>query len=140
MKNKIKIFYLYINQNNELYNLRSEDEEITDNVLSKERLLYLIKNNELNHVLNHKLVSLLKFNIDISSGQITNFMNNKININYLDSIKILDKIKFTCNFKILKNFNSIFLIYLNNSNLKNNYTKRINVNINNQKTRRKKTI
>ena len=140
MKNKIKIFYIYINQNNELYNLRSEDEEITDNVLSKERLLYLIKNNELNHISNHKLVSLLKFNIDISSGQITNFMNNKINRNYLDSIKILDKIKFTCNFKILKNFNSIFFIYLNNSNLKNKHTKRINVNINNQKTRRKKTI
>ena len=70
---KIKIFYLYINNNNELYNVRSDYEYIKNNCLSKERLLYLIKKNQLNLITKHKLVSLLKFNIDLKFIDLNKF-------------------------------------------------------------------
>ena len=136
---KIKIFYLYINNNNELYNVRSENEYIKNNCLSKERLLYLIKKNQLNLIIKHKLVSLLKFNIDLNPIDLNKFINNKININYLSSLKMLDTINFNGRINILKNFNSIFLIFINNTNLMNNTTKKINIKMPSHKTRRKMT-
>ena len=43
--NMIKLFYLYINENNEIYNIKCEDEMIENSCLTKERILYLIKKN-----------------------------------------------------------------------------------------------
>ena len=145
---KIKIFYLYIDENNELYNVRTENEYIKNNSLSKERLLYIIKKNQLNLINQHKLVSLLRFNIDLKGSNIEEFMNNKTNENYLSSLKILDTIQFDNSINLLSNFNSIFLIYTNNINNPNNpnnpnnlhnTTKKINIKIKHHKTRRKLT-
>ena len=52
---------------------------------------------------------------------------------------MLDTINFNNSINVLKNFNSIFLIFTNNTNLINNTTKKINITVPLNKTRRKMT-
>jgi len=132
---EIKIFYLYINKNNEIHNIICEDEKLKDHCLSKERLLYLIKQNELNSLIKHKLIGILKFNIDLEQTDLSNLINNNVQTNYLTSLKELDNIPFNETIHILKDLNCIFLIFTNNIHSTHNTTKRINIKTYKKKTR-----
>ena len=83
----------------------------------------------------HKLVSLLQFNIDLKHTDLNNFIVNKINDNYLSSLKILDNIKFKDTIALLTNLNSIFFIYnyISRDNKLINTTKRIMIKSNRSK-------
>ena len=137
----IKLFYIYINEDNEVYNIKKENETLENSYLTKERILYLIKNNQYNCMNKHKLVSLLQFNIDLKYTDLNNFILHKINDNYLSSLKILDNIKFKDTIGLLTNLNSIFFIYnyVSRDNKLINTTKKIMIKSNKSKckTRRK---
>ena len=135
----IKLFYLYINENNEIYNVKLENEQLENSYLTKERLLYLIKNNQFNLIKKHKLVSLLKYNIDLEHTELKNFLiqneptelteptENEPNHNYLTSLKMIDSIYFKDTIQILQDLNSIIFIYTNNIQSTHNTTKKINI-------------
>ena len=133
---KIKLIYIYINNDNEVYNIKYENEMIKNNCLTNERLLYLIKNNQYNLFNKHKLVSLLKFNIDLEHVELKNFILNESKSNYLTSLKILDTIHFNKCIRTFHDLNSIIFIFTNKSESKLNTTKRINIKLSSSKTRR----
>ena len=62
---EITLNFIYINENKEIYKTKSKRENISDSTLTKERLLYIIKNNQYNLYDKHRLVDLIKFNINI---------------------------------------------------------------------------
>ena len=134
----IKIFLIYINENNEIYNIKRDHEDLENSCITKERLLYLIKQNQYNLTNKHKLVSLLKYNIDLHHRDLNKFILDKINENYLSSLKILDTIKFNDTIPLLADLNSIFLVYsyLSANHGSHNTTKRIMIT---DKTKRPKT-
>ena len=131
-------YFIYINENNEVYSIKSEKENLINSCISKERLLYLIKNNYYNLQNKHKLVSLLKFNIDLHHTKINEFILDIENENYLSSLKIVETIKFKDTIPLLSELNSIIFIYNSISREKNvnNTTKKIIIT-NKCKTRRK---
>ena len=154
----IKIFFIYIDEKNEIYNIKSDKEFVENGCITKERILYLIKKYQYNLLYRHKLVSLLQYNIDLHHTDLQNFILDKKTKsetdNYLTSFKILDNIKFKDTIPLLSDLNSIFFIYSylspkNQSHIPHNTTKRIiitdnsksntmNTNKNkNKKTRRK---
>tara|TARA_Y100000389_G_C17454940_1_gene517471 strand:+ start:571 stop:1086 length:516 start_codon:yes stop_codon:yes gene_type:complete len=139
--NKIKLFFIYINEDNEIYSIKTGNENIDKSCITKERILYLIKNNQYNLLNKHKLVSLLKFNIDLHHTNLNSFILNKTDENYLSSLKILDTIKFNDTIPLLSDLNSLFFIYnyLSKTNNSHNTTKRIMITekSNKSKTRRK---
>jgi hypothetical protein len=135
---QIKIIYLYINNDNEVYSIKSENEKIENSCLTSERILYLIKNNQTNLLTKHKLVSLLKFNIDLEHTELKNFILNESTNNYLISLKIIDTIQFNNSIDIFNDLNSVIFIFTNKIEHKNNTTKRINIRTNTSKTRRNK--
>jgi hypothetical protein len=139
---RIKLFYLYVNKNNEVYNIKIDNEIIENSCLTKERLLYLIKKNQFYLVNNHRLVSLLKYNIDFEHIELKNFIYSKEDEssidNYLSSVKILNSIYFKDTVGVLQDLNSVFLIFTNNIQTLNNTTKRINIKTNKSRTRRVK--
>ena len=135
---KIKLFFIYINENDEVYSMKSEKENLINSCISKERLLYLIKNNHYNLLNKHKLVSLLKFNIDLHHTNLNKFILDIENENYLSSLKIVETIKFKDTIPLLSDLNSVIFIYNSMSREKNinNTTKKIIIT-NKSKTRRK---
>ena len=132
---EIKILYLYVNDDNEIYNIKSEN-----NCLTKERILYLIKKNQFNMLNNHKLVSLLKYNINLEYTDLKNFILDKSSNenDYLVSLKIIDNVYFKDSISIFNNLNSVIFIFMNKKQEKYNTTKRINIKLDNSKTRRNK--
>lgn len=136
--NKIKIFSLYITDN-VVNNIETSNILLEDNILSKEKLLYIIKKNQIYNELKFKLVNILKYDLNITVNQFKNLNNCKdTSSKYIESLKILDNIKFNSELDIIKNFNCIFLIYnINNKHNSSNTTKRIFFNV--QKKTKKKT-
>jgi hypothetical protein len=121
----IKLFFIYINENNEIYTIKNEAEMLVNSEISKERLIYLIKNNHYNLLNKHKLVSILQYNIDLDHLNLSAFILDKIQPDYLTSLKIVDNIIFKNTISFLEDQNSIFFIYnsINNTNNTNNTNK-----------------
>ena len=134
----IKLFYLYINENNEIYNIKCRNEMIENSCLTKERILYLIKKNQFNLIKKHRLISLLKFNIDLDHLEINNFITDKLNSNYLSSLKIIDSVNFNKTIDILHDLNCIIFLFTNNKSPTLNTTKKIHMKKIQSKTRRNK--
>jgi hypothetical protein len=145
--NKVKIICIYINKNNEINETKTHYEYLDNNILNKERLLFLIKNNQYNGEIKHKISNILKYNIDLEPADLINIMNTEDIIttennpdeeyNYLAAMNIVDDIKFNNSINILKNINSIFLIYTNNVYSIHNITKSTQLKTHNKKTKRK---
>jgi hypothetical protein len=135
----INLYYFYINDNNEIYHIKSELENLDNSSLTKERILYLIKKNLYNSSNKHKLVSLLKYNIDFDYTEINNFLTDKLPNKFLSSLKIVDTITFAKTISILKELNSVIFIFTNKNQLMHNTTtKNIHIKPNTNKTRRYK--
>ena len=132
---KIKINYLYVNENNEIYNVKSCEETLQNSKLSKERILYLIKNYQYNLREKHKLTDILQYNISINEDEIKDLIMDKNDRNYLVSIKIIDDIKFNDTVKILEKENSIIFI-LTKINKIQSTTRRVNINYKNKTIRK----
>ena len=111
---EIIIFFLYLNNNNELYNITKKKEIITDGIFSQERQLHIIKENQCNNLQFHQLIATSYFNFDINKEDLhkifdTNNENNENN--FYKTLNIVDTIIF--NKTILKSINSVFYIYKN---------------------------
>ena len=133
---KITLFFIYIDENKEVYNVNSDIEELENSYLTQERLLYLIKKNLVCHQNKHRLVDLLKFNIDLDHTELKNFFLNTFNDNYLISLKIVEDIKFNNTIPMLEDQNSVHFIFTNINNT-HNTTRRIHIKSKQKKTRRK---
>lgn len=146
----VKINFIYIDLNNEIYNIKSFNETINESVIPYERILYLIKNNQINIDQKYKLLSIIKFNIDIDNTEIKNFLvddNYNDNYNFTFFIKSIDEITFNDTIKFFMRLNSVTFIFKqisqnnennqdNQNSNQNNTTKKIILYSN--KTRRKR--
>ncbi len=123
INNEIILFFLYVNNENELYNITKKKEIIYDGVFSQERQLQIIKENQYNSLNFHQLIATSYFNFDINEQELNNLFetNNEINNNFYKTLNIVDTIVF--NKSIFKYINSVFYIYKNH--FSQNTTKKI---------------
>jgi len=145
-KNKqknISFFYLYVNENNILEHIKKEVVLLdNDSEVKRNKLIGIIKNNEIEKMKKYRLKSILKYNITLEPENINKFLKNQEdNVNYLNSIKYLHDLKIENSIKLLEDINSVYLIYKeNNKKIKNtnNSTKKIVIKNNCKKTRYKR--
>lgn len=137
--NTVKLLYFYINEDNTIYNIKSEYELLDNSCLTKERLIYLIKKNQCNLCNKHKLIGLLKYNIDFDHTDLQHFLSDKIANNFFISLKIIDDIKFNKTISFLHDLNCVIFLFSNNIPSIHNNTKKINITTNKSKTRRYKS-
>jgi len=133
---EITLNFIYVNEMKEIYNIKTKQERISESCLKKERLLYLIKNNQYNLSDKHRLVDLLSFNINIEPSEISDMiLKNNDNKIFLKSLKIIDDIKYHDTIKMLQKQNSLIFILIKSSRSDIN-TRRIHLKPR-KKTRRK---
>lgn len=105
----VKIHFIYIDANNNLSYTKTEKREIMNQLLTKEQLLFLIKNNITMHKQRYSLHSILKFNIDLEHQDILqNAILDKIPYEKIESIEDIHW-KPTINFFI--DINSLYIIF-----------------------------
>ena len=147
----ITLFFIYINNKNDVENL-SRDLMILDrkNAVMRDQLIQIIKQNQIHNNNKYKLISLLKYNIDIEPEEIYNFINNKDDSSFSKRFfiqeKYLNDIIYKNTINIFQDLNSLFFIYKeplpidnkSNNSIKSNITKKTIVFSHKHKTRRRK--
>ena len=135
----IDIIFIYINYDNEIYNVKNFKEYIANSEINYERIIEIIKNYQNNMDIKHKLMALLNYKIDIDPENIKQLFNYNINPGTLYSIKNINNIKFDKTINLLQDLNSLMFIFKENireKNIKNNTTRRITLT---HKQKQKKT-
>lgn len=136
----IKINSIYVNYNNSIDKIKEDNIILkTPGILQKEDLLRIIKNNSFSNQIKYRLLSILKFNINIEPENLKTFMRTKnttIGSSFLQSIKNIDSIKFEKSISIFHDINQIIIIFHNIINNKSIQTRKIFIQ-SNKKTKRK---
>jgi len=113
----IKIYHLYVSRENQVVFSKTETYLLnTTNgkhaTLHKDTLISIIKNNSSSNNIQYKLLSLLKFNLDIDPEDIISLaIHKKDGSEYLSSESVLRDIIFNDSVCIFQDINSLFMVY-----------------------------
>ena len=111
----IEIVYIYINNENKIYYVKKENILLENKVLDKTKLLFLLRNNKKYNNKNHKLISILQYNIDLSPQELGLYLKNDYNFNFLSIKSNLAELKWDDTINLFKDLNSLHIIYYENN-------------------------
>jgi len=124
----INIYLLYVNKDNELEHIHSDKCLLNENGLFKrEIIISFIKRYQLLFSINYKLLSLLKYNIDLDPLEINDFINEDAQVSnqrFLHSEKYLEDIHFKESIHMFQDLNALFFLFYEDKPKFNN-TKRV---------------
>lgn len=117
----IKVYYIYVNKY-KVVEVIKEDKYLFDeenvSILKKDMLIKKIKKNMYLNEKEYKLISLLKFNIDIDPEDVINMKIDKIDgTEYLTYERGIKDILFNDTIRILQDVNSLYFVYEENLNI-----------------------
>jgi len=105
--------------------------------LIKSRLISLLKSNSNYNKRNYKIMSVLKYNIDIFPEDIPFFIKNPKEYDFLQSNKKINDIKWRDSIDLFQDMNSLYIIYSDNTKKTNmNQTRKIHIQTRNRRTRK----
>ena len=137
----INIFLLYVNKDNELEHIHSDKCLLNENGLFKrEIIISFIKRYQLLFSINYKLLSLLKYNIDLDPLEINDFINEDAQVSnqrFLHSEKYLEDIHFKESIHMFQDLNALFFLFYEDKPKFNN-TKRVKISTAHDKRKTKR--
>ncbi len=111
----ISIFLLYIDKNNELEHLNTDKCLLSDDgSIKRDVIISFIKRYQHFISTNYKLLSLIKYNINLEPSDIYDFVNEDINISdkrFIQSEKYLNDIHFDESIHMFQDLNALFFIF-----------------------------
>ena len=139
----IKVDFLYVNKHKEIEKISEKVLFLrTENKITKEELIQLIKENEKIDKIKYKLVSVLIYNITLKHEELRNFLHGSDNYDFMTSLKNIDDYDLQSSVNCLQSVNNMYIIYTeedhNDGKPKMANTKRVRFNIVDKKTRRRK--
>ena len=136
----IEMVYIYINNENKIYYVKKENILLENKILDKTKLLFLLKNNKKHNNKNHKLISILQYNIDLSPEELAIYLKNDDDYNFLSIKSSLTELKWDDTINLFKDLNSLHIIYYEDSKKKRANTKKIYIRkLKRRKSRKKLT-
>ena len=125
----IKIHFVYMSKDFTIEKIKEEKINLkTLNILSRDEIVYLIKNNHLDNRIKYSLFSILKYNIDLEPSELKPFLKSTaLSSSFLTPIRNIDSISFEPSIDMFQDLNHLFFFYLqpNESVKLNNKTRRI---------------
>ena len=134
----VELVYIYINKENKIYYVKKDMAVLENKTLDKTKLLFLLKNNKKHNNKQHKLISILQYNIDLSPQELSLYLKNEDNFNFLSIKSSLTDLKWDDTINLFKDMNSLHIIYYEESKSKKGNTKKIYIR-NNAKLKRRKS-
>ena len=134
----IVLVYIYINKENKIYYVKKDMVVLENKILDKTKLLFLLKNNKKYNNINHKLISILQYNIDLSPQELGLYLKNDDNFNFLSIKSNLSELKWDDTIHLFKDLNSLHILYYEERKTKKSNTKKIYIR-NNAKLKRRKS-
>jgi hypothetical protein len=143
----INLHIIYVNKNNEIEKLKQEIFLMSlPNYVTRNEVLGIIKKNLNDNNRNYSLFSILKYNINIDTEDIENFLKVSDLETYYDdflfTVKNIDSIKFEKTINMFHDLNDLIFIFNEKSNEikkgNSNITKKVILNANNKRKTIKK--
>jgi hypothetical protein len=107
----LKVNIIYINLNNEIEKIKRETFFIKDNRVSRELLIGILKNNSFHCEKRYSLLSILKYNIDLTPTEIKDYLLSKDTIPFLSIVKNIDDIPFNKTINMFQDINDLFILF-----------------------------
>ena len=110
-----EVHFIYINTSNDIEKIKEEHFLLkTPNYISREEMLYIIKNSTSIMDRRYSLLSILKYNITLEPDEIKNFIysNEQANdYNFLKTIHNIDAISFEKTINMFQDLNELVFVY-----------------------------
>jgi len=111
----INIYLMYVNKENELEHIHSDKCLLNENgLLKREIIISFIKRYQLLFSIHYKLLSLLKYNIDLEPTEIKEFTLEEITLSnkrFIHSEKYLEDIHFKDSINMFQDLNALFFLF-----------------------------
>jgi hypothetical protein len=143
----INLHIVYVNKNHEIEKLKQEIFLMSlPNCVTRNEVLGIIKKNLTDNNINYSLFSILKYNINIDTEDVENFLKvselERYDDEFLFTIKNIDSIKFEKTISMFHDLNDLIFIFNEKSNEtkkgNNNITKKVILNSSNKRKTIKK--
>jgi len=136
---KIDLFFLYIDRDYNLFYVKKEKHELNDGVLDKNILVDILKKNIEHNGKKYRPLSLLKYNITMSPIEITGYIRNQDEPNYLTSENSIQDLKWEQSIKTFSDLNSLHILFFETWKKKDkSHTRKIYIRSNKKKTKKTK--
>jgi hypothetical protein len=107
----IKLYFFYVNVNNELENIHEDNLILSNNKIEKEKLIRIIKSNKIKNSIAYSFLSILKYNFSLSPEDLPHFMDEKITDSYLNQANYLEDILFEPTITLFQDLNCLIFIF-----------------------------
>jgi|LauGreStaDraftv2_3_1035109.scaffolds.fasta_scaffold33662_2 5'-3' exonuclease len=135
----VKICSIYVDKNNNIENIKQEILELSrENLITKEEIIKIIKQNSITQGKRYTLLSLLKYNIDLDASNVVHYLKQKQQSKtdaYLTLVNNIDNIPLNSTINMMQDLNTIFILFYEKHST-GNTTKKVYIN-NHSKTKKK---
>ena len=135
----VEIVYIYINIENKIYYVKKEYIMLDNKVLDKTKLIFLLKKHKQYNKKNHKLISILQYNIDLSPEELGLYLKNDDNFSFLTIKSKLSHLKWDDTINLFKDLNSLHIIFYEDVKKKTVNTKKVYIRKLNKRKKSRKT-
>jgi hypothetical protein len=141
----VNLKFIYVNRENNIEKIKQEPFLMSSpNIISREEIIRILKNNTIQENKIYSLLSIIKYNITLDPDDIKKYLlSSHQERSYLNIVKHIDAISFEKTISMFQDINDlIFLFYEKSTELKkidcNNVTKKIYLHSNSKKTIKKR--
>lgn len=120
----IKVVLIYINARDEISLVKRLDVNLESNILKKDKLVGLLKENMRKGNKKYKPISLVKYNIDIEPRDIFHYDKNKEDFNFLITESAIDDIVFNDTVALFSCINCLYIMLHERPSSFNNRTRK----------------
>lgn len=137
--NGARIVLFFINENNELFSSKKYNARLNDNIITKNQILNILKNNISYDNGNYTPSFILKFNINLDPENIEDFIAHPNQFNFLTSENYMTDIHWEETIQSMQSLNTLYILMKKRSFRTHNSTKRVYISKKSgkRKTRRK---
>ena len=114
----INIFFVYINNSNEIYHIKKDNINLDNNVLDKLTLIYLLKKYRIYNNTKHKIISIIQYNIDLEPKELPSYLKKQEDYNFLYIKSKIVEIKWDDTINLFKDLNSLYILFYESNHTK----------------------
>ena len=106
----VSVYFLYINRNSDLFHIKKDIIDLSNNILEKNIIISTLKKNMVFNKHKYRPISILKYNLTISPQDVEYYTKNTNKYTFLESEKKIKDIKFNNSISLFNDINGIYFV------------------------------
>lgn len=136
----VSVYFLYINRNSDLFHIKKDIIDLSNNILEKDIIISMLKKNMIFNKNKYRPISILKYNLTISPQDVEYYTKNTNKFSFLESEKKIKDIKFNNSISLFNDINGIYFVLHEQWDSCTHKTKKVYLNRKLKKKRTRKDI